>query len=134
MGKYIKLHDAYISMRLGAYPCNVAPDTLLHKLYGKNETSERHRHRYKFNNEYRKKLTQSGLVISGTSFNGKLVEAVEVQNHPFFIGVQFHPEFKSRPDNPHPLFFGLIRTALKRRQAYESQQKLSKFAGKLSFC
>lgn len=100
------------TMRLGAYPCRIEPRTLMEKLYGTVEISERHRHRYEFNNEYRGKLTRGGLVICGTSPDKTLVEAVELPKNRFFIGVQFHPEFKSRPNKPHPLFLGLVQAAL----------------------
>ncbi len=102
------------TMRLGAYPCKTVSGTLLHNLYASDEISERHRHRFEVNNEYRDILTKNGLSLSGTSPDGRLVEAVELpkEAHPFYIGVQFHPEFKSRPDKPHPLFLGLLRAAL----------------------
>lgn len=87
--------------------------TLARELYGCEEVGERHRHRYEFNNKYREKLTDAGLVISGTSPDNSLVEAIELQEHPFFTGVQFHPEFKSRPNQAHPLFRGFISAALK---------------------
>ena len=101
------------TMRLGAYPCKITQDTLLHRLYGTEKISERHRHRFELNNAYREILMQGGLIISGTSPNGNLVEAVELPNHPFFVGVQFHPEFKSRPNRPHPLFVGLLQAILR---------------------
>jgi len=101
------------TMRLGAYPCKIRQGSLMHKLYGETEIGERHRHRFEFNNEYREKLTSKGLVICGTSPDDTLVEAIELADKKFFIGVQFHPEFKSRPDKPHPLFSGLLRAALK---------------------
>ncbi len=101
------------TLRLGAYPCAVRPHTRLAECYGTDAISERHRHRYEFNNDYRDTLTKAGLVISGTSPDGRLVETVEVAEHPFYVGVQFHPEFKSRPNRPHPLFLGLIRASLK---------------------
>jgi CTP synthase len=100
-------------MRLGAYPCKAAKGSILHKLYGADKLSERHRHRFEVNNDYRETLTQNGLVLSGTSPDGGLVEAVELPKQRFFVGVQFHPEFKSRPNKPHPLFLGLLRAALK---------------------
>ncbi len=100
------------TLRLGAYPCAVRPGTLLEKCYGRSFISERHRHRYEFNNEYLDTLTKAGLVIGGTSPDGTLVETVELPDHPFFIGVQYHPEFKSRPNKPHPLFLGFVRAAL----------------------
>ena len=97
------------TMRLGAYPCKIMQGTLLHRLYGTEEISERHRHRFEFNNIYREILTQGGLLISGTSPDDNLIEAVELPHHRFFVGVQFHPEFKSRPNRPHPLFVGLLQ-------------------------
>ena len=103
------------TMRLGAYPCKIERGTKLSELYGALDISERHRHRFEFNNEYSQRLTQAGLAISGKSPDDKLVEAIELTNHPFFIGVQFHPEFKSRPNKPHPLFLGLTRAAAERR-------------------
>ncbi|MFH2063052.1 MAG: CTP synthase [bacterium] len=99
------------SMRLGAYPCVLASGTVARRAYGKAEISERHRHRYEFNNAYRERLQDAGLVISGTSPDGTLVESVEVKGHPFFVGVQFHPELKSRPLVPHPLFAAFVRAA-----------------------
>ena len=101
------------TMRLGAYPCCVASDTMLESLYGEIIISERHRHRYELNNTYRDKLTKSGLAISGTSPDNTLVEAIELPTNDFFIGVQFHPEFKSRPNKSHPLFLGLVKAAKK---------------------
>lgn len=100
------------TMRLGAYPCRVRPGTVLERLYGQSEISERHRHRFEVNNDYRDMLTRGGLVLCGTSPDGGLVEAVELPGYRFFVGVQFHPEFKSRPTRPHPLFLGLLRAAL----------------------
>ena len=101
------------TLRLGAYPCKVVTDTQMYRCYGKGEISERHRHRYEFNNDYRKVLTEAGLVISGTSPDGYIVETVELPDQDFYIGVQFHPEFKSRPNRAHPLFLGLVGAALK---------------------
>jgi CTP synthase len=92
------------TMRLGAWPCKIEPGTLAHKIYGKLEISERHRHRYEFNREYEETLTAGGLRISGSTPDGTYVEMVELPNHPHFIGCQFHPEFKSKPLEPHPLF------------------------------
>ena len=100
------------TLRLGAYPCVIAPGTRMERCYGASEISERHRHRYEFNNDYRQVLTEAGLVISGLSPDGRLVETVELADHPFFVGVQFHPEFKSRPNRPHPLFLGFVEAAL----------------------
>jgi CTP synthase len=101
------------TMRLGAYPCRIAPGSRLRELYGRDEISERHRHRFEFNNDYREQLSQAGLVICGTSPDSKLVEAIELPDRKFFVGVQFHPEFKSRPNRPQPLFLGLIKAAMK---------------------
>jgi len=101
------------TMRLGAYPCLIAKNTLLNSIYGVNEISERHRHRFEFNNGYRDLFFKSGLILSGVSPDGNLVEAVELSGKRFFVGVQFHPEFKSRPNKPHPLFLGLICAACK---------------------
>ena len=103
------------TMRLGAYPCILKEESLAKKIYGKKEISERHRHRYEFNNEYRERMEQKGLKISGTSPDGMLVEMVELENkkHPYFIAGQFHPELKSRPNRPAPLFVGLIKACLK---------------------
>jgi CTP synthase len=92
------------TMRLGAYPCKVIAGTMLEKAYGEPEISERHRHRFEFNNAYRKQMEEAGLVICGTSPDDMIVEAVEVPQNRFHVGVQFHPEFKSRPNKPHPLF------------------------------
>ncbi len=101
------------TMRLGAYPCVLKEGSLAKKLYGKDEISERHRHRYEFNNDYREMVEKNGLMISGTSPDGTLVEMVEYTKHPYFIAGQFHPEFKSRPDRPQPLFVGLVEAAKK---------------------
>ena len=100
------------TMRLGAYPCEIKKDSLAHTAYGISSISERHRHRYEFNNAFKEKLEEKGLVISGTSPDGELVEMVELKDHPWFLGCQFHPEFKSRPMNPHPLFREFIRASL----------------------
>ena len=101
------------TLRLGAYPCVIAEGTTMERCYGTNEISERHRHRYEFNNDYRDILTENGLVLSGKSPDGRLVETVELSDRPFFVGVQYHPEFKSRPNKAHPLFKGFIEAALK---------------------
>ena len=102
------------TMRLGAYPCILKKSSLASKLYKTEEISERHRHRYEFNNEYRKIMEDNGMTISGTSPDGELVEIIEIKNHPYFIASQFHPELKSRPDKPHPLFVGLLKAAKKK--------------------
>ena len=100
------------TMRLGAYPCELKEGTKIAAAYGVKSISERHRHRYEFNNDYRESLSAAGLTLSGTSPDGRLVETVEVTSHPYYVGCQFHPEFKSRPDKAHPLFKGLIAAAL----------------------
>jgi CTP synthase len=100
------------TMRLGLYPCRLMPNTLTSKLYEKEVVYERHRHRYEFNNAYRNSFIDSGYVISGTSPDGRLVEIIELPSHPFFIATQFHPEFQSRPNRPHPLFRGFIQAAI----------------------
>lgn len=100
------------TLRLGSYPCKLAPDTTARAAYGAEVVSERHRHRYEFNNEYREALEKAGLVISGVNPEKDLVEIVELKNHPFFVGVQFHPEFQSRPLSPHPLFQAFVKAAI----------------------
>ena len=109
-----KMQDKGGTMRLGAYPCAVKPGSLAHQMYGKTNISERHRHRYEVNNEYVKVLTEHGMVVSGAAPDGSLVEMIELQDHPWFIGTQFHPEYKSKPRKPHPLFAGFIKAAVKR--------------------
>jgi len=104
------------TMRLGAYPCTILPGTIAAEAYGWLEISERHRHRYEVANEFRDQLTGAGLVLSGTSPDKKLVEMVELREHPYFVGCQFHPEFKSRPAAPHPLFARFVRAALERKE------------------
>lgn len=103
------------TMRLGSYECHLNPNSLAYKLYGERVISERHRHRYEVNNEYREHLSKAGLVFGGLSPDGKLVEMIENPSHPYFIASQFHPEFKSRPENPHPLFRGLIEASLNKK-------------------
>lgn len=100
------------TMRLGLYPCRIAPNSLALRLYQEEVVYERHRHRYEFNNAYRNLFLETGYVISGTSPDGRLVEIIELPNHPFFIATQFHPEFQSRPSTPHPLFKGFIQAAI----------------------
>jgi CTP synthase len=103
------------TMRLGAYPCTLLSGSRAAQIYGAGEISERHRHRYEFNNDFREQLGKAGLVLSGTSPDGRLVEIVELPDHPHFIGCQFHPEFKSRPMNAHPLFSHFVGAAMRRR-------------------
>ncbi len=105
------------TMRLGTYPCVLQNETLAAKLYGKQKITERHRHRYEFNNSYRGEFTGKGMVLSGLSPDGTLVEIIELRGHPWFLGCQFHPEFKSRPMECHPLFRGFVEAALQNRQA-----------------
>src|SRR5262249_16214541 len=107
--------DKGATMRLGAYPCVLLPGRHAKQAYSANEISERHRHRYEVNNEYRELLQNHGLVLSGLSPDKRLVEIVELKNHPYFLGCQFHPEFQSRPFAPHPLFRRFIRAAVELR-------------------
>ena len=102
------------TMRLGAYACEIEAGTLAHSIYKADRISERHRHRYEFNNEYKKQFTDAGMVLSGINPEGGLIEIVELPEHPFFIGVQFHPEYKSTVENPHPLFISFVAAALKK--------------------
>ena len=104
-------------MRLGAQPCILSPESLLAKIYGRNEISERHRHRYEFNPEYRQRFEEGGMSLSGNSPSGTLVEAIELADHPWFAAVQFHPEFKSKPNQPHPMFHSFVEAALQRHQS-----------------
>jgi CTP synthase len=105
------LADLGGTMRLGLYPCRLVPDTRAAAAYGQPLIHERHRHRFEFNNAYRARLEAAGMVVSGTSPDGRLVEIVELPEHPFFLGTQFHPEFKSRPTRPHPLFRDFLAAA-----------------------
>ena len=109
------IHKKGGTMRLGAYPCVIKEGTLAQKLYGTTEISERHRHRFEYNNDYRERLENAGLKVSGTSPDGLLVEMVEIPEHPYFIAGQFHPELKSRPNRPGPLFVGLVEAAKNRK-------------------
>ncbi|MCD4795888.1 MAG: CTP synthase [Candidatus Cloacimonetes bacterium] len=104
------------TMRLGAYPCVLKESSLGYKIYGEKKISERHRHRYEFNNKYRDKIEKNGMKISGISPDDLLVEVIEIPDHPFFIGVQFHPEFKSRPDEPHPIFREFVKKSAEMRK------------------
>lgn len=108
------------TMRLGLYPCRLTPNTLAFKLYQEEVVYERHRHRYEFNNAYRNLFLESGYAISGTSPDGRLVEIIELPNHPFFVATQFHPEFQSRPSAPHPLFKGFVEAVMMRSQSSSS--------------
>lgn len=110
------------TMRLGACPCVLCPGTLAHRLYGRDTISERHRHRYEVNNALRDALEEAGLSLSGTSPDGRIVEMIEYAGHPFYIGTQGHPEFKSRPNRPHPLFAGLVGAACEKRGSAETEK------------
>jgi CTP synthase len=112
------------TMRLGAYPCVLQEDSLAAKVYGKKKISERHRHRYEFNNDYREVFSEKGMALSGLAPDGSLVEIVELKDHPWFLGCQFHPEFKSRPLDSHPLFKGFIKAALQNRQALKEVPRI----------
>ncbi len=114
------------TMRLGAYPCKLRDGSLAQKIYAKKEISERHRHRLEVNNAYRERLESVGMLMSGVSPDGNLVEIIEIQDHPWFVGVQFHPEFLSRPLKPHPLFQSFIQAALKRRDEMRNGPKSEK--------
>ncbi|MCQ2413564.1 MAG: CTP synthase [Clostridia bacterium] len=103
------------TLRLGAYPCVITPGTTMEKCYGTTNISERHRHRYEFNNDYRDRMVKAGLTLSGLSPDGRLVETVELTDRPFHVGVQYHPEFKSRPNKPHPLFVGFVKAGLEKQ-------------------
>ena len=108
------------TLRLGQYPCKLKDNTVIARCYGRTEISERHRHRYEFANAFREPLEAAGLCLSGLSPDGRLVETVEISGETFFVGVQFHPEFKSRPNRPHPLFMGFVRAAIKEGMDAES--------------
>ena len=110
-GQYDEI-DKGGTLRLGRYPCMLETGTVIRRLYGKGEISERHRHRYEVNNEFRERLQRAGLILSGLSPDGRLVETVEIPGEEFYVGVQFHPEFKSRPNRPHPLFLGFVKASM----------------------
>ena len=107
-----KIHSKGASMRLGTWPTKIMPGTLAAKIYGEPEVMERHRHRYEFNMKYRERMAESGFIISGTSPDGTLAELVELRDHAYFVGCQYHPEFQSKPNKPHPLFKGFVQAAL----------------------
>ena len=113
------------TMRLGIYPAKLTPGTITEQLYGESVVYERHRHRWEVNNRYRSELEDGGLVLAGISPDDRLVEIIELPGHPFFIGSQFHPEFKSRPDNPHPLFDGFMAAALTRRRNTSTEETVT---------
>ena len=103
------------TMRLGLYPCKLDKTSKAYECYEDELIYERHRHRYEFNNEYRKQIIEAGMKITGTSPDGRLVEIVEVEDHPWFVAAQFHPELKSRPNNPHPLFKAFVKAAIEEK-------------------
>ena len=107
-----KIRNMGGTMRLGAYPCSLEEGSIAHQAYGTREISERHRHRYEFNNFYKDDFEKAGMKATGINSDTGLVEVVEIKNHPYFIGVQFHPEYKSTVANPHPLFIGFVKAAL----------------------
>jgi CTP synthase len=111
-----KIHSKGASMRLGTWPTKIAKGTLAEKIYGNSEVLERHRHRYEFNMKYREKMSEKGFTISGTSPDGALAELVELRDHPYFLACQYHPEFQSKPNKPHPLFKGFVEACLARQQ------------------
>jgi CTP synthase len=119
MAEQADISDLGGTMRLGAYPAMLSSGSRVAELYGSEVVSERHRHRYEFNSRYRTKMEDAGLICSGASPDGRLVEFVERADHPYFVGTQAHPEFKSRPDRPHPLFRGLLQGARQRREGRE---------------
>ena len=104
------------TLRLGSFPCVIAENTTMYRCYKRKLIHERHRHRYEFNNEYRAAMTDAGLCLSGTSPDGRLIETVELTQRPFHVGVQYHPEFKSRPNKPPPLFVGFVKASLEGMQ------------------
>jgi CTP synthase len=111
------------TMRLGAYPCVLEKGSLAAEAYGQTSISERHRHRYEVANKYREAMAQKGLVLSGMSPDQRLVEMIELREHPYFVGCQFHPEFKSRPQNAHPLFAHFVRAGLERQRERSKAEK-----------
>jgi CTP synthase (UTP-ammonia lyase) len=110
------IEDIGGTLRLGSYPCVLEETSKAFELYGKNIINERHRHRYEVNNYYRNDLTKAGMKLSGLSPDGRIVEMVELPDHPWFLATQAHPEFKSRPNRPHPLFKGFIGAAIKKQE------------------
>ena len=121
------------TMRLGAFPCHLQPKTRIAQVYGSLVISERHRHRFEFNNKYRPLLEKKGLQCVGLFKEKDLVEIVDLPDHPWFVGVQFHPEFQSKPLHPHPLFSGFVKAALKRRELTSSFERASAHKDRPSF-
>ena len=110
------LTDIGGTLRLGSYPCKLVPGSKVHELYGEELVYERHRHRYEVNNDYRSEYEENGLMLVGKSPDDRIVEMIELKDHPFFVATQAHPEFKSRPNRPHPLFRGFIEAAYKEKK------------------
>ena len=127
MDEQKNLKDKGATMRLGACPCSLKKDSFAYSAYGKEEISERHRHRFEFNNSYRKDLESAGLIVSGVNPDRDLVEIVEVQDHPWFVGVQFHPEFQSKPNKAHPLFASFIEASLNLKLGGVPESKSKEF-------
>jgi len=123
MDEQVDVKEKGGTMRLGSYDCVLKAGSKCAQLYSADVITERHRHRFEVNNAYREALCSAGLVLSGTSPDNRLVEMIELENHPYFIGCQFHPEFKSRPMSPHPLFAGFVSAAMRRRQETERALK-----------
>jgi CTP synthase len=121
MSDQVNVTDKGGTMRLGAYPAMLAEGSIVASLYGSPVVSERHRHRYEFNARFKDQFEQVGMMCSGLSPDSRLVEFVELGGHPYFVGTQAHPEFKSRPDRPHPLFVGLVAAAVKRSDSRENR-------------
>ena len=117
MDNQIEVTEKGGTMRLGKYKCELKPNTIVSQVYGKKEIKERHRHRYEFNNSYLEQYEKGGMIASGKNPKTNLVEIIEIPNHPWFVGTQFHPEYKSTVDNPHPLFVNFIAAALKRHNS-----------------
>jgi CTP synthase len=109
-------------MRLGSYPCVLTPGSKAHQAYDELQVHERHRHRFEFNNQYRAQFAAHGMIVSGASPDGELVEVIELRDHPWFVAVQCHPEFKSKPTKAHPLFRGFIQASLARREGKKSSE------------
>jgi CTP synthase len=122
MEEQVGIKDKGATMRLGACPCTLTSGSLAYQAYGREKISERHRHRYEFNNDYRDQFSEAGLLISGINPEKGLVEIVEVKNHPWFVGVQFHPEFQSKPNQAHPLFASFIEATLAKKLDSTSNQ------------
>jgi len=122
MGDQKEIKDKGATMRLGACPCTLTKGSLAYAAYEKDQVSERHRHRFEFNNNYREQLEKAGLIVSGTNPDRDLVEIIEVKGHPWFVAVQFHPEFQSKPNKAHPLFASFVEAALVRKLESCNQQ------------